>query len=253
MTQNIKSGLDSLFSLILPLSKQFGKRTYTDTFTRKYEEYKPLFKEIEAACEEAEDREAVIAEIAGVIPGHMQEILGAESSKRKKESVLMGYNLGMVAFVVPMFRYGRTEGCEEIAERMVALWNDNGLGMDIQKSTFEEIQGGFKSHFCYITTAVCASLGKPDDCYELNLMREYRDGYLAEQAGGREIIREYYDEAPTIVKRIGRMERADAIYREIWDRYLQPCVRMIEAEQMEDCRQIYTEMVHELQKTYFFS
>ena len=107
---------------------------------------------------------------------------------------------------------------KEIVDCMIERWNDHDLELKISKSEFEQIQGGFKSRLCYITTAVCASLGKPDDCYELNLMRRYRDEYLVNQKGGEEIVAEYYDIAPTIVNRINRMEK----FRRCICRYLEP-------------------------------
>lgn len=58
-------------------------------------------------AENSEDRQEEIEEIAAVLPDRMREVLDQESSKRKKENVLMKYNLGMVTYVIPMFRYGR--------------------------------------------------------------------------------------------------------------------------------------------------
>ena len=165
----------------------------------------------------------------------------------------MKYNLGMVTYVIPMFRYGRMDACEEIVDCMIEHWNDHDLELKISKSEFEQIQGGFKSRLCYITTAVCASLGKPDDCYELNLMRRYRDEYLVNQKGGEEIVAEYYDIAPTIVNRINRMENSEDVYADIWSRYLHPCVSMIESDNLEACRKIYTDMVYSLRRKYLFS
>ena len=75
-----------------------------------------------------------------------------------------------------------------------------------------------KEFYCYITTAVCKSLNKPDDCYELNLLREYRDQYLMGTKDG-EICKEYYNIAPTIVKRIDRSPDASEIYADIWEKY----------------------------------
>ena len=72
----------------------------------------------------------------------------------------MKYNLGMVTYVIPMFRYDRMDACEEIVDCMIERWNDHDLELKISKSEFEQIQGGFKSRLCYITTAVCASLGR---------------------------------------------------------------------------------------------
>lgn len=253
MTQSIEDGLEELFTLIIPLSKGFNKKSYEGTFQQQYERFNPLFTEIVEVCEDAEDGDAAIDEIAGFLPGKMHDLLAKENSKRKKEGLLMQYNLGMVAFVIPLFRYGRLEVYEKIVDRMVTLWNDNGLPMDISKSTFEDIQSGFKSHFCYITTAVCQSLGKPDDCAELNLMRSYRDGYLARQEGGADIIKEYYDIAPTIVKRISRREDADVVYRDIWQGYLQPCIALIEEDKLEECRDVYVNMVRSLREKYIYS
>ena len=39
--------------------------------------------------------------------------------------------------------------------------------------------------FCYITTAVCRSMDKADNCYELTTLREYRDGYLLRSEADR--------------------------------------------------------------------
>ena len=212
MNQSIQDGLNDLFDQIIPISGDFNKKTYADSFKNAYEKYKSLFTEIAQECENSEDRQEEIEEIAAVLPDRMREVLDQESSKRKKENVLMKYNLGMVTYVIPMFRYGRMDACEEIVDCMIERWNDHDLELKISKSEFEQIQGGFKSRLCYITTAVCASLGKPDDCYELNLMRRYRDEYLVNQKGGEEIVAEYYDIAPTIVNRINRMENSEDVY-----------------------------------------
>lgn len=252
MTQSIQEGLNQLFDMILPLSGEFNKKSYERVFKDQYEKYRPLMSEIAEMCEKAENQKEAIDEVAGVLPGRMRELLDKESTKRKKNSVLMKYNLGMVAFVIPFFRYGRVPVMDVVVDRMIELWNDNDSDLDISKSTYEEIQGGFKTHLCYITTAVCESLGKADDCYELNLLREYRDEYLAAREDGADVIHEYYNVAPTIVKRISRMEDADEIYQGIWDEYLKRCVELIEEDRREECRGVYTEMVHELEDRYLY-
>lgn len=253
MTQSIEDGLEELFTLIVPLSKGFNKKNYEGAFMQQYERFNPLFTEIAEVCEDAEGGAAAIDEIAGYLPGKMHALLAKENSKRKKENLLMQYNLGMVAFVIPLLRYGRLEVYEKIVDKMVTLWNDNEFPMNISKSTFEDIQSGFKPHFCYITTAVCKSLGKADDCAELTLMRNYRDEYLARQEDGADVIEEYYDIAPTIVKRIAKREDADAVYREIWQKYLNPCISLIKADRLEECRDMYMDMVRSLREKYIYS
>ena len=46
----------------------------------------------------------------------------------------MKYNLGMVTYVIPMFRYGRMDACEEIVDFMIERWNDHDLELKISKS-----------------------------------------------------------------------------------------------------------------------
>ena len=253
MTHNTKEELERLFKLAVPLAKEFNKRTYSDLFQSKYEEFKPLFDAIERECAEADNPGEAVEEVASVIPDAMHQILEKAGSKRKKEQILMNYNMGMVSFIIPMMRYGRTPVCEKVVDRMIVLWNDNGLEMDLGKSSYEDIEGGFKARMCYITTAVCEGLGKPDHCYELETLRNYRDGYLANSEGGMQIIREYYDIAPTIVKRLGRSTDAGEVYLEIWKQYLEPCVRLIEDGKPAECKEVYTDMVRTLKTKSLYS
>ena len=85
MNQSIQNGLNDLFDQIIPISRDFNKKTYVDSFKNAYEKYKPLFAEIAQKCENAEDRQEEIEEIAAVLPDRMREVLDQESSKRKKE------------------------------------------------------------------------------------------------------------------------------------------------------------------------
>ena len=58
-----------------------------------------------------------------------------------------------------------------------------------QLTTYEEICQGFqRKKLCFITTAVCAQSGKPDDCPELAAFRSFRDSYLQSQPDGPRLI-----------------------------------------------------------------
>ena len=138
MNQSIQNGLNDLFDQIIPISGDFNKKTYADSFKNAYEKYKPLFTEIAQECENSEDRQEEIEEIAAVLPDRMREVLDQESSKRKKENVLMKYNLGMVTYVIPMFRYGRMDACEEIVDCMIERWNDHDLEVNRNSSRSRE-------------------------------------------------------------------------------------------------------------------
>jgi tetratricopeptide (TPR) repeat protein len=103
---------------------------------------------------------------------------------------------------------------------------------------------------CFITSAVCGSFAKPDDCYELTLFRQFRDGWLAAQPEGPALIEQYYRAAPAIVAAIDRRPDRDAVYRGVWDAWLAPCLRAIENGQLEDCKGRYISMVETLGAEY---
>jgi len=103
---------------------------------------------------------------------------------------------------------------------------------------------------CYITTAVCEILGKPDNCYELNLFRDFRDNWLEQQPDGKSLVKKYYSTAPQIVRAINRQEERERIYRTIWDDYLSDCLHMIENGDYPACKKKYVTMVQNLEYEY---
>lgn len=60
---------------------------------------------------------------------------------------------------------------------------------------------------CFLTTACCELLGLPDDCFELEALRRYRDRVLAVSPGGREDIALYYRVAPCVLAALPDAER----------------------------------------------
>lgn len=60
---------------------------------------------------------------------------------------------------------------------------------------------------CFITTACCETLGLYDDCFELAVLRRYRDQVLAKRPGGKADIARYYELAPLILARIPERTR----------------------------------------------
>jgi hypothetical protein len=117
-------------------------------------------------------------------------------------------------------------------------WNSN------KKDTIVQQGGGG----CFITSAACDYFEKPDDCYELTTLRDYRDMWLKLQPGGEELVGDYYEMAPGIVERLDGSPNKDAIYAGLWEDYILPCVRLIEAREYESCREKYIEMVNYLRE-----
>ena len=101
---------------------------------------------------------------------------------------------------------------------------------------------------CYITSAVCTSLNKPDDCYELNLLRQFRDDCLKNEADGQKLIDEYYNTAPSIVQKINLKENSSEILQDIYIEYISPCIGLIEKNEYLNCKNMYCKMVRDLQQ-----
>lgn len=170
---------------------------------------------------------------------------------KKRDDLQLDYNMAMVVYVFPALLEHCERSGREWTEVIAAVWKKHFPKSDIKAATAAEINAGFKFRFCYITTVVCESQDKPDDCYELQLLREFRDEYLLSNAEGEAMVHEYYDVAPTIVKRIDKMENAKDIYKMIWHTYLSPCIRLIEGDKKEACVELYQKMVYELKDQYF--
>ena len=157
--------------------------------------------------------------------------------------------LAVYVFPAILEQKQKNDSAEPLTDVLVAKWNE-AFKTSVGKADYEKIEQGFHRKFCYITTAACERQGKADDCYELELLRSYRDEYLLKREDGEAMVKEYYNIAPTIVNRIGRQEDADAVYEEIWNDYLMDCIHKIENGENEACRERYTEMVYDLKNRY---
>lgn len=110
--------------------------------------------------------------------------------------------------------------------------------------------GSTSSSSCFITTAVCDAMGLEDDSYELKAFRAFRDNWLANQADGERLIKEYYSVAPIIVDCINAKADWDTIYLRIWNDYLKECLLAIEKSNYQRCKEIYCGMINDLKCRY---
>ena len=229
---------------------KFRKKHYASDMEEMLQKHSAFLQETIEQCEKSEEmRDFVVSCIPEYALSRLREI----SSKRKRELAAFDYNLNMVAYFLPLLGEMESEIKEEFIRDITETWNKQIPDAKIAFSSYENIKKGFRrSVFCYITTAVCRSLGRPDDCYELNTLRDYRDSYLLSTDEGREIVQEYYNIAPTIVKRIDKKAEADEIYENIWKTYLSPCITMIENGENEKCRDLYSSMVRKLEARYLY-
>lgn len=250
--EKIKEELILLFDGMLPRVEEFKRKTYETVFEEGFRAHKGVISDIAELCSEKpeEEKTALIEELAETLPEHALEIMQG-TAKRKQEKTGIDFNMNMAVYVVPILTYTKEENCERLAARTVELWNEKKINtLTLSLSSYEAIAGGFRKGLCYITTAVCESQGKPDDCRELTMLRGYRDGYLMSSPEGQRLVEEYYDTAPYLVQVMNMQPDKEQIFEELYRTYLSPCLACIDREDMEACRRIYVDMVRGIRKKY---
>ena len=252
---NYLIALEGMKSMLLDIEKpmdSFKKKYYEDNFNKVYEKCLPTMDAIEEVYSSVMEPETFLHNMAQALVDTAVEKVEACSKKSQKESAMMDLNLTMAVFIFPALLNYKGTSSRPLVDQILVAWKEAFPKSNLQAAEYEYIEQGFHRKFCYITTAVCQTFQKPDDCYELTLIRNYRDGYLAKLPEGECIIKAYYDVAPTIVKHINKRKDSAAIYEGIWQKYLSPCISMIEEGKNEECKELYIEMVETLQKDYFY-
>lgn len=153
----------------------------------------------------------------------------------------------LAVYLVPMLVHLELEISDALITQIMEGWKKRYPKCEFKKANYEELAAGFqRKGFCYITSAVCDTLNKPDDCYELVRLREFRDQYLMNSVDGKRLVDEYYNTAPRIVAYINLQTGSEMIYHQIWSKYLVPCLKDIESGHREKCKKRYVRMVRQL-------
>ena len=155
-------------------------------------DYEPAFAEYEAGCHAMVRR--LDAGVAGLpadaraaqlraAAGRMIDDLAVDWAARKGSRFLFDEDKYVVAlFFVPMVLRQKLPSGREFADTLQAVWVERYPKSPFYVGDYETLAGGFRKKkflgLCFITTAVCESEGKPDDCAELTAFRAFRDGYL---------------------------------------------------------------------------
>lgn len=239
---------DMLFQAGSPLSS-FKKDKYPEAFQAYLRKNLEVIDAIEQVYQMEENPQEWLEKLADHLVSVTEQELDRIPKKSKRNEKLIDFNMTLAVFVFPAILEKKGESAEPFTDLLVEKWNA-AFKTSVGKASYEKIENGFHKKWCYITTAVCESQGKPDDCYELQLLRDYRDHYLLLTEEGEALVKEYYNIAPTIVNRIRHSEDSQKIYAEIWNSYLSPCVRMIEEGEQEACKERYMDMVYELKGRY---
>lgn len=230
--------------------KLFNKYDYKSSFEALSAEYRPVFEKFEI-CYTAEgaDKENVIgAGVNAFISAVEKDLAG----KKGVSKLVDTYRTIIALYISPMIKHFGYSISDPFAAALCKAWIEAYPKYIYQVGTYELLAAGFRKKFklCFLTTAVCEYENKPDDCYELETLRAFRDGYLASSENGKELIEEYYNIAPGIVTSIFVRCEGDTVYPMIRDKYIAPCISDIENGKMESCKNRYITMVNELKSKY---
>ncbi len=104
-------------------------------------------------------------------------------------------------------KYDQPHEVEEMlfSRKIAEKFEDNDAYREGWRNTKDQKDNS--SGGCYITTACVEHAGLADNCSEMMVLRQFRDGYLTQRLGGLSLIREYYQVAPSIVARIQQSKR----------------------------------------------
>lgn len=230
--------------------KGFKRNEYEGSFSQYLVTHQENLKTIRNIMLAACDRTETADRIAEIFLEQGKAVMDAQKGKLGRESMQMTLNMYMVTYVLPSLLSVDTPLLSEVTDQICQKWAATFKNSNIQAADFNSLKDGFRRKLCYITTAVCEGLEKPQDCYELKVLKAYRDGYLAGSPEGETLIARYYDMAPTIVKRVNRRKDSKKIYQRLYQEYICPCVRLIEEGNNEACLEKYEEMVEMLREKY---
>lgn len=232
--------------------KAFKKNSYHELFERHKEENYAFYTSVKLTLDHsaAADLDSIYRQIAGALVKEQEQALLQARKKSEKLSLQMDKNMFMVIYVLPSIKEIQDEKADRLADVICEEWRKTFRDSNISASDYDTIMQGFKRKLCYVTTAVCRNLNKGENCEELRLIKEFRDGYLSSTEEGQALIEEYYDIAPTLVKRIARDAGAQEKYVWLWNTYLAPCVAYIKSGQSENCKKTYCDMMDVLRKEY---
>lgn len=238
------------------LLKEFKRDSYEQAFYSYLREARPFLTTLTENCEnEPEKAEEYQKEVAEEITSFVEEEVSSlyKISRKEAKQKLEQYKTILALYTVPMILEQDISISNDLADAIVTNWSDTYPGYSFKKGSYEELLSGFSMQSrlgCFITEAVCRGMDKPDDCYELTAFRHFRDEYLLHEPDGEKLIQAYYEVAPRIVEIIDEQDNCEELYSVIWEDYLATCLEYIEEGNYKACKELYIEMVQNLQEEY---
>lgn len=105
-----------------------------------------------------------------------------------------------------------------------------------------------ESEDCFLTSACTFSKQLPDNCYELQTLRTFRDEYMKSFDRGNKLVEDYYQIAPPIVKKINQLPNKKEIYEYMYQTLVLPSIAYIELGEKDTAMEYYKEYTEALSK-----
>lgn len=121
------------------------------------------------------------------------------------------------------------------------------FGVDHSSGSSDSGSSSSSSSTCYISTACVAARGLPDNARQLEVLRRFRDEYVAHRPDGPDLIARYYAAAPGILASIGARADSQQLLRAVFEELVEPSVQMIEAGEFEQALALYRAIVTRLE------
>lgn len=235
------------------LRAKITRKEYDEAFERYERECRGVFDDLDAAVRmEPAHRDEFLDKAITCFLDQMDAYWAQHRGKKNPRILMEDDKMTVAIFLVPMVGHLNLSISGDFCQRLQKAWMERYPKNPFYVGDYETISKGFRKKFklCFITTAVCEELGKPDDCEELTAFRAFRDGYLMSCPDGPALIEEYYNIAPGIVTCINLCGDRVQRYQKIRDRYLGRCYEDLRSGRPEDCKKRYIRMVRDLERTY---
>jgi len=139
----------------------------------------------------------------------------------------------------PVVKSGPTKG-QNRSRNSDGKWRAKRSDSGKSRPSKESSGNGRKG--CFLTTAACELRGLPDNCSELTILRRFRDDVLLASLGGRNLVEEYYSEAPRLIPLVVDSEERERVWNEI-----QATIEHIENSRNAEAIATYRAMFERLQ------
>lgn len=231
--------------------KKITKNEYEEAFAAVSAAAAPVFGKLDQALAAMPER--LDAQIKSAVCAFLDALAADWQTQRNRAGARDDDKMVIAVFLVPAIRKLALPASEIFCAALQAEWVRRYPKTPFYLGDYDTISTGFRKKafgLCFITTAVCEELGKPDDCAELTAFRAFRDGYLSSCPDGGALIEEYYRIAPGIVSCIELTTNRHETYRALREEYLAPCYADLQAGRYEACKARYVEMVRTLQSRF---